>query len=66
MELFGWVHVKREHGGVVFIDIRDRTGVVQLVFNEEWSKESFGHSANLKTEWVIKASGEVKKRKPEP
>ena len=67
VELFGWVHVKREHGGVVFIDIRDRTGVVQLVFNEEWCKESFGHSANLKTEWVIKASGEVKKREnPNP
>jgi len=67
VELFGWVHVKREHGGVVFIDIRDRTGVVQLVFNEEWCRESFGCSANLKTEWVIKVSGEVKKREnPNP
>lgn len=67
VELFGWVQVKREHGGVIFVDLRDRSGIVQLVFNEEWSKESFDRSGELRTEWVIRVCGEVKKREnPNP
>jgi aspartyl-tRNA synthetase len=67
VELFGWIQKKREHGGVVFIDLRDRSGIVQLVFNEEWSKESFDLSGELRTEFVIKVYGEVRQREnPNP
>jgi aspartyl-tRNA synthetase len=67
VELFGWVHVKREHGGVVFIDLRDRTGLIQLVFNEEWSETSFHCAVPVRPEWVLKVAGEVKKREnPNP
>jgi aspartyl-tRNA synthetase len=67
VELFGWVHVKREHGGVVFIDLRDRTGLIQLVFNEEWSETSFHRAVPVRPEWVLKVAGEVKKREnPNP
>lgn len=67
MELFGWVHVKREHGGVVFVDLRDRTGLIQLVFNEEWSKTSFKSAESVRPEWVVRVTGEVRKREnPNP
>jgi aspartyl-tRNA synthetase len=59
--------VKREHGGVVFVDLRDRSGLVQLVFNEEWSQESFRRAVPVRPEWVLKVTGEVRKReKPNP
>lgn len=67
IELFGWVQIKREHGGVTFLDLRDRSGIVQLVFNEKYSIESFEKAAHLKPEYVIRASGEVRKREnPNP
>ena len=67
MELYGWVQIKREHGGVVFVDLRDRSGIVQLVFNENYNRECFGFSSDLKPEYVIHAAGEVRKREnPNP
>ncbi len=67
VELFGWVQIKREHGGVVFIDLRDRSGIVQLVFNEQYNRESFKIAAELKSEYVIRAFGEVRLREnPNP
>ncbi len=67
VELFGWVQIKREHGGVVFIDLRDRSGIVQLVFNEQYNRESFKIAAELKSEYVIRAFGEVRIREnPNP
>jgi aspartyl-tRNA synthetase len=67
MELFGWVQIKREHGGVIFIDLRDRSGIVQLVFNEQHSKESYEKAKNLRPECVVKTSGEVRRREsPNP
>jgi len=67
VELFGWVHIKREHGGVIFVDLRDRSGIVQLVFNQQYSKQCFEITSELKSEYVIRASGEVKKREnPNP
>ncbi len=66
-ELFGWVQIKREHGGVVFADLRDRTGIVQLVFNEEYNGEQFSRASGLKPEYVIRVQGEVRKREnPNP
>ncbi len=67
IDLYGWVQIKREHGGVVFIDLRDRSGIVQLVFNEDFNKLSFEEASRIKMEYVVKASGEVRKREnPNP
>ncbi|MFW6181727.1 MAG: aspartate--tRNA ligase, partial [Spirochaetota bacterium] len=65
--LYGWVQVKREHGGVVFVDLRDRSGVVQLVFNKQHSPSSSRIAEELRPEYVIRAGGEVRLREqPNP
>ena len=56
----GWVHRRRDHGGVIFLDIRDRTGLVQLVFNPE--SKAFKVADSLRGEYVIKATGTVNLR----
>ncbi|QIV95360.1 aspartyl-tRNA synthetase [Allofrancisella inopinata] len=56
----GWVHRRRDHGGVIFLDIRDRTGLVQLVFNPD--NENFKVADSLRSEFVIKAQGLVSLR----
>ena len=60
----GWVHRRRDHGGVVFIDLRDRSGIVQLVFHPE---EAEAHAAahRLRSEHVLSARGRVLRRAPE-
>ena len=58
--LYGWVNKKRDLGGLVFVDLRDRSGIVQLTFNPDSDVYSIGES--LKSEYVIKVTGEVKKR----
>ncbi len=61
------MQVKREHGSVVFVDLRDRSGIVQLVFNEGFSGECMRVASELKPEYVLRASGEIKKRQqPNP
>jgi len=67
VELYGWVQIKREHGGVVFVDLRDSSGIVQLVFNQNYSPESFDKISAVKPESVISIYGEVRKREsPNP
>src|SRR5829696_7264216 len=61
----GWVHRRRDHGGLVFIDLRDRTGLVQLVFNPDEAGEAFKLGHELRSEDVITAAGPVVKRSPE-
>ena len=61
----GWVHRRRDHGGLVFIDLRDRTGLVQLVFNPDEAGEAFKLGHELRAEDVLTASGPVVKRSPE-
>ena len=61
----GWVHRRRDHGGLVFVDLRDRTGLVQLVFNPETAKAVFQLGHELRAEDVISAAGEVVRRSPE-
>ena len=57
----GWVHSRRDHGGLIFIDLRDHTGLVQLVINPEQA-EAFRLAESLRDEFVIRASGIVTER----
>jgi len=57
----GWVNTRRDHGGLIFIDLRDHTGIVQLVINPE-SPEAFALAEELRDEFVIRATGAVRER----
>jgi aspartyl-tRNA synthetase len=59
--LCGWVHKRRDHGGVIFLDLRDIKGICQVVFNPD-SKESFAIAETLRNEFVVSISGNVNKR----
>ncbi len=61
IDVAGWVHARRDHGGVIFIDLRDHTGLVQLVVNPE-QVEAFGVAETVRDEFVIRANGEVRER----
>ena len=60
--LAGWVHSRRVHGGVIFIDLRDRFGLTQVVFNPESSPEAHQAAEEVRSEWVIQVSGVVRLR----
>jgi aspartyl-tRNA synthetase len=62
--LAGWVHVSRDHGGVIFIDLRDREGLTQVVFRPEENAEIARQSHHLRSEDVIQVSGRVAPRLP--
>ncbi|HEY6455363.1 MAG TPA: aspartate--tRNA ligase [Steroidobacteraceae bacterium] len=57
----GWVHRRRDHGGVIFVDLRDREGLLQVVFDPQ-SKEVFGEAERLRGEFVIQVKGKVRSR----
>jgi len=59
--LCGWVHKRRDHGGVIFVDLRDIKGICQVVFNPD-SKESFQSAETLRNEFVISVKGFVRNR----
>jgi aspartyl-tRNA synthetase len=60
--LAGWVHRRRDHGGKVFIDLRDREGIVQVVFNPQVSQGAYEVAGSLRSEYVIQVGGEVSPR----
>ena len=64
VRLAGWVHVSRDHGGVIFIDLRDREGLTQVVFRPEENAEVAKQSHSLRSEDVIAVSGKVAPRLP--
>jgi aspartyl-tRNA synthetase len=61
----GWVHRRRDHGGLVFVDLRDRSGLVQVVFSPERAPAAHQAAHDLRTEWVVSARGEVVRRSDE-
>ena len=62
--LNGWVSRRRDLGGVIFVDLRDRSGVVQVVFHPEFSPEAFAKADQARTEYVLAVRGEVRRRQP--
>ena len=61
VEVAGWVHRRRDHGGVIFVDLRDRDGLLQVVFDPD-AAEVFAEAERLRGEWVIKVTGTVRPR----
>jgi len=59
--LCGWVHRRRDHGGLIFIDLRDHYGFTQIVFDPE-DKKQFAQAEKVRPEWVLKVTGTVRKR----
>lgn len=62
--LEGWVNRRRDHGGVTFVDLRDREGLVQVVFNPEVSGPTHEKAKEIKSEYVIRIKGQVSRRPP--
>ncbi len=60
--LAGWVHRRRDHGGVIFLDLRDRYGIVQITINPNLSKETLSVVADIRFEWVLQVVGTVQRR----
>lgn len=58
----GWVHRRRDHGGVTFFDLRDRTGIVQVVANPTDSPKAYQEVVDVRMEWVLQAQGVVQRR----
>jgi aspartyl-tRNA synthetase len=63
--LMGWVLRRRDHGGVIFIDLRDRWGITQVIFNPEIHADVHAKAHQLRSEWVIAVQGRVEKRPPD-
>ncbi len=63
--LNGWVDTRRDLGGLIFIDLRDRYGITQIVFEPNYNQETHEHAKNLRSEFVISIEGTVRKRPPE-
>jgi len=60
--LAGWVHRRRDHGGVVFFDLRDRYGLVQVTVNPDLDPQILETVSDVRFEWVLKVAGTVRRR----
>lgn len=64
VKLCGWINTRRDHGGLIFIDLRDRSGLIQIVFSPEVDEKSFHLAEKVRSEYVIAVSGKVAARTP--
>ena len=60
----GWVNRRRDHGNLIFIDLRDRTGLLQVVFNPEHDEKAHDLAQSLRSEWVVQVTGKIVSRLP--
>ena len=60
----GWVHRRRDHGNLIFVDLRDRTGLMQVVFNPEVAPDAHRLAEGMRSEWVVQARGTITARLP--
>lgn len=65
ISISGWVQKRRDHGGLIFVDLRDRTGLMQVVFNPDFDKKAHDIAHDLRSEFVISVKGEVVARTAE-
>ena len=63
--VMGWVDGRRDHGGLIFVDLRDRAGIAQIVFNPEVAQAAFALAEDIRSEYVIAVRGRVVRRTPE-
>ena len=64
LELYGWVARRRDHGGLIFIDLRDRWGAIQVVFNPAHAPQAHTNASDLRSEYVVRVEGKVARRRP--
>ena len=62
--LMGWVHRRRDHGGLIFVDLRDREGIVQILFGPEHGSDAYETARRMRSEYVIAVTGQVRRRPP--
>ena len=62
VSLCGWVNKRRDHGGLIFVDLRDRSGIMQLVFNPKFSESSHKLADSLRSEYVVEVKGKIVER----
>ncbi len=60
--LMGWVNIRRDHGGLIFVDLRDRSGIIQVVFNPEINENAFHLAEAIRSEYVVAVRGQVRAR----
>ena len=62
--LAGWVDRRRDHGGLIFVDLRDRDGISQVVFNPELTEKCHKVASKMRSEYVVRVNGDVDLRPP--
>ena len=65
LTLAGWVNTRRDHGGLIFIDLRDRSGIVQVVMSPQYGEDAFHKAEDVRSEYVLARRGIVRERSPE-
>ena len=65
LTLAGWVNIRRDHGGLIFIDLRDRSGIVQVVMSPQYGEDAFHKAEDVRSEYVLAIRGIVRERSPE-
>lgn len=65
LTLAGWVNTRRDHGGLIFIDVRDRSGIVQVVMSPQYGEDAFHKAEDVRSEYVLAIRGIVRERSPE-